>query len=100
MMTIYQFQEPPENGLTFLDQMERENGSSPAATEHSSDDLYTPEEMTSEPKLFNQQELNDIIRDVSLSKGNNAELLASRLKEINLFLRVTLEFAITEYEML
>ena len=57
-------QEPPENGLAFLDQMECENGSSPAATQHSSDDLYTPEETTSDPKRFNQQELNDTIRDV------------------------------------
>jgi hypothetical protein len=72
-------QEPPENGLAFLDQMECENGSSPAATQHSSDDLNTSEEMTSEPKRFNQQGLY-IIRDVSLSK-DKAELLASRLKE-------------------
>jgi hypothetical protein len=89
-------QEPPENGLAFLDQMECENGSSPAATQHSSDDLYTPEEMTSEPKRFNQQELSDIIRNVSLSK-DEAELLAYGLKEINLFWRVTAEFAVTEY---
>jgi hypothetical protein len=75
-------QEPPENGLAFLDQMECENGSTPAATQHSSDDLNTTEEMTSETKRFNQQELN-ITRDVSLSK-DKAELLASRLKERNL----------------
>jgi hypothetical protein len=62
--------------------MECENGSSPAATQHSSDDLNTPEEMTSETKRFNQQELN-IIRDVSLSK-DKAELLASRLEGRNL----------------
>ena len=60
-------QEPPENGLAFLDQMECENGSSPAATHHSSDDLNAPEEMTSEPERFNQQELY-FIRDFSLSK--------------------------------
>ena len=50
-------QEPPDNGLAFLNQMECENGSSPAATQHSSDDLNTPEEMTSEPKRFNRQGL-------------------------------------------
>jgi len=46
--------------------------------------IYTPEEMTSEPKRFNQQELNDTIPGVSLSK-DQTELLAFRLKEINLF---------------
>ena len=61
--------------MAFLDQMECENGSSPVATRHYSDDLYTPEEMTSEPKRFNQQELNDTIRDVSLSKEQNFLLL-------------------------
>jgi hypothetical protein len=65
MMTIYQFKSL-ENGLAFLDQMEWENGSSPAATHHSSDDPNTPEEMTSEPTRFNRRELN-IIRDVSVS---------------------------------
>jgi hypothetical protein len=65
--------------------MECENGSSPAATQHSLDDLNTPEEMTSEPKRFNQQGLY-IIRDVSLSK-DKAELLTSILKERNLLER-------------
>jgi hypothetical protein len=54
MMTI---NEPSENGLTILEQIECEDVSSPAATQHSSDDLYAPGEMTSEPKRFNQQEL-------------------------------------------
>jgi len=35
------------------------------------------------PQLFSQQELNDLVRDLSLSKAS-AELLASRLKEKNL----------------
>jgi hypothetical protein len=39
-----------------------------------------PEENTSEQKQFNQQELNDLIRDVPLSR-DKTELLASRLKE-------------------
>ena len=75
-------QDPPENGLAFLDQMECENGSSPAATQHCPDNLNTTEKMTSEQKLFNQQELNTT-RDVSMSK-DKAELLASRLKERSL----------------
>ena len=33
-------QEPPENGLAFLGQIACENGSSPAATRHSSGDLH------------------------------------------------------------
>jgi hypothetical protein len=39
--------------------------------------------MTSEPTWFNQQELNDLKRDLSFSI-DKAELLASRLKERNL----------------
>jgi hypothetical protein len=42
--------EPPENGLAFLEQMECEDGSSPDAIHHSSDNQYVPEERTSEPK--------------------------------------------------
>ncbi|KAI6647375.1 hypothetical protein LOD99_12371 [Oopsacas minuta] len=38
---------------------------------------------SSEPSLFNQEELNDLIRDLDLSK-ESFELLASRLKEKNL----------------
>ena len=36
------------------------------------------------PQLFSQEKLNDLIRDLNLSKESN-ELLASRLKEKNLF---------------
>jgi len=75
--------QPSENGLAFLEQMECEGSSSPEATQHCSDNQYVPEERTSEPKRFNQQELNDFIRDFSLSK-DKAELLASRWKERNL----------------
>ncbi|GFG32104.1 hypothetical protein Cfor_06874 [Coptotermes formosanus] len=78
-----QVPEPPENGLAFLEQMECEDGSSPEAIRHSSDDQYVPEQRTSESKRFNQQELNDLIRDLPLSK-DKTELLASRLKERNL----------------
>jgi hypothetical protein len=51
--------------------------------QHSSNDQYVPEERTSEPSWFNQWELNDFIRDLSLSI-DKAELLASRLKERSL----------------
>ena len=37
------------------------------------------------PQLFSQSELNDLLRDLSLSK-ESSELLASRLKEKNLLL--------------
>jgi hypothetical protein len=47
-----------------------------------SDYEFIPES-TTEPQLFSQFELNDLIRDLSLSK-DKAELLASRLKEKNL----------------
>jgi hypothetical protein len=60
--------------------MERVDVSSPEVIRHYSDDQYVPEERTSEPKLFNQQQLNDLIPDLSLFKGK-AELLASKLKE-------------------
>jgi len=63
-----------------LEQMERVDVSSPEAIRHYSDDQYVPEERTSGPKRFSQQELNDLNRDLSLSK-DKAELLASRLKE-------------------
>jgi hypothetical protein len=75
--------QPSENGLAFLQQMECADGSSPEATQHSSDNQYVPEERTSEPKRFNQQELSDLFRDLSLSK-DKAELLASRLIKRNL----------------
>jgi hypothetical protein len=62
--------------------MECKDGSSPEAVQHSSDDKYIPEERTWEPKRFYQQELNDLIQDLSLSK-DKADLLASTLKERN-----------------
>ena len=40
------------------------------------------EESSSSPKQFTQQELNDLIRDLNLSK-QGSELLVSRLKEKN-----------------
>jgi hypothetical protein len=58
----------------------RTNVSSPEAIRHYSDDQYVPEERNSEQKLFNQQELNDLIPDLSLSK-DKAKLLVYKLKE-------------------
>lgn len=43
--------------------------------------LYT--ETKSEPQLFTQNDLNNLVRDLNLMKSN-AELLGSRLKEKNL----------------
>jgi hypothetical protein len=53
--------------------------SSPEVSQHSADDQYVPEERTSVPKRFNQQELNDLDRELSLSK-DKTELLASKIK--------------------
>ena len=44
---------------------------------------FDPDIDGEEPKVFTQGELNDLVRDMSLSK-EKAELLASRLKEKNL----------------
>lgn len=51
-----------------------------------SDDVETDlpyTEAKSEPQLFTQNDLNDLVRDLNLTKSN-AELLGSRLKEKNL----------------
>jgi len=66
-----------------LRRMEFEDTSSPETIQHSSNDQYVPEERTSEPTWFNQQELNDLNRDLSLSI-DKADLLASNLKGRNL----------------
>ncbi|CAG9787072.1 unnamed protein product [Diatraea saccharalis] len=47
-----------------------------------SDSDFTPSQET-KPQPFNQSELNDLIRDLNLSK-ESSEILASRLKEKNL----------------
>jgi hypothetical protein len=49
---------------------------------HSSQDQYVPENRTSETKGFNQQELNDPIRDLSLSEDK--AVFASGMNERNL----------------
>ena len=50
-----------------------------------------------EPKAYNQNDLNDLIRDLGLPK-HSAELLASRLKERKLFLLLKLTFLCTATE--
>lgn len=54
-----------------------------------SEDEYVPsDKKNTEPQTFNQEELNDLIRELGLPK-DGAELLASRLKEKNLLLKGT-----------
>ena len=75
---------PPKNGLdTLADEVEEDSdeGSTPAP-KGSTDSEYDTEE-SSKPILFSQERLNDLIRDLALSK-QKAELLASRLQENNL----------------
>ena len=46
-------------------------------------EIYQPIEEKIEPQLFDQAELNDLIRDLGLSK-ESSQLLGSRLKEKHL----------------
>ena len=75
---------PPENGLdTFADEIEEDSDEgSTLAPKNSTDFEYEPEE-SSKPILFSQEPLNDLIRNLALSK-QKAELLASKLQENNL----------------
>ena len=75
---------PPKNGLdTLADEFEEDSdeGSTPDPKD-STDSEYDPEE-SSKPILFSQKRLNNLIRDLAISK-QKAELLASRLQENNL----------------
>ncbi|KAF0722496.1 Uncharacterized protein FWK35_00034589, partial [Aphis craccivora] len=76
---------PPEEGLNFNEEMECDQDSFDHDDECPGDANYTPVEDTpsSQTFRFNQDELNDLIRDMILSK-EKAELLASRLKQKNL----------------
>jgi hypothetical protein len=82
-MTIYQFY-----SLQRMDWHFRTNGTCRRlfTGSHSAafSGQYVPEDRTSEPTRFNQQELYDLIRDLSLTK-DKTELLVSRLKEKRLF---------------
>lgn len=54
-----------------------------STSSHNSDDLPEFESDDSKPHLISQSELNDLIRDLQLSKSKS-ELLASRLQQWNL----------------
>ena len=64
---------------------ENEETSSDSDEKVSSDDFV---DNSSAPQPFNQEELNDLVREMNLSK-KSAEVLASRLKEKNLLLSDT-----------
>lgn len=74
---------PPEEGFNFNAEMECDQDSIDYDDECPGDANYTPDEDKSSPQTFSQDELNDLIRDMNLSK-EKAELLASRLKQKNL----------------
>ncbi|KAL4101306.1 hypothetical protein QTP88_021326 [Uroleucon formosanum] len=74
---------PPEEGLNLNIEMECDQDSSDHHDECPEDADYTPDEDKSYLQTFSQDELNDLIRDLSLSK-EKAEFLASRLKQKNL----------------
>jgi len=57
--------------------------SSCTSFQHSGDELYVVESEDKLPHLITQEELNDLVRDLSLSK-EKAEILGSRLQEWNL----------------
>lgn len=74
---------PPCEGLDSIEvEMDVEQGACGGDPGPSTDPEYIPEGNL-EPKVFTQESLNDLVRDMSLSK-EKAELLASRLKENNL----------------
>ena len=75
---------PPKNGLCSLADKVGEDSDeeSISAPKDSTDSEYDPEESL-KPILFSQKCLNNLIRDLALSK-QKAELLASRLQENNL----------------
>ena len=63
------------------EESERTSGSPQPST--SNDDLYVCHGASSAPHILTQAELNDLVRDLELSKAK-AELLGSRLQEWNL----------------
>ncbi len=74
---------PPQDRLDFIaDEMETEEGAVDGDQLQSTDHDYTVEEIL-EPKTFTQEELNDLVRDLALSK-EKAELLSSKLKQKHL----------------
>ncbi len=74
---------PPQDRLdSIADEMETEEGAVGGDQLQSMDPDYIVEEIL-EPKSFTQDELNDLVRDLAISK-EKAELLASRLKQKHL----------------
>ena len=74
---------PPDDKLdSVADDMDVDEGAI-GIPGHSADPDYTYEGRILDPKKFTQGDLNDLVRDLSLSK-EKAELLASRLNERNL----------------
>lgn len=72
---------PPDDGLA-SEEDDQENADNAKHVPETSDQDYLGDDDT-EPKTFTQAELNDLVRDLKLSK-DQAELLASRLKQKNL----------------
>ena len=71
---------PPQNGLDDIDFSANEDNFDKFISANSTDSEY---DTIQDPILFSQKHLNDLIRNVSLSK-EKAELLASKLKEQNM----------------
>ena len=82
---VLHFESIPVPVFTSLPQLHDSNSEESHAlecSETSEGSCSEYEESSSSPKHFTQQELNDLIRDLNLSK-QGSELLASRLKEKN-----------------
>lgn len=69
----------------FEDKSIEESSSSQDETQSiaTTDDASFLDDNDEQPKLFSQNELNDLVRDLNLPK-DSAELLASRLKDKNM----------------
>ena len=71
---------PPQDGLDAIDSSADEDNSEKFISANSTDSEYNT---TEDSILFSQKHLNNLIRDLCLSK-KKIELLASRLKEQNM----------------
>lgn len=76
--------QPPPDGLLFEQDEYNDDCDEGAVGDNSqSSDMDYAADEDSEPETFTQEELNDLVRDLNLSK-EKAELLASRLKQKHL----------------
>jgi len=73
---------PPADGLDSIEDVADEDEATGGSPGPSTDPDYLPDESL-EPQTFSQDELNDLVRDLALSK-EKSEILASRLKQKNL----------------